>query len=316
MTSTPVYVGIDVAKDHLDVAVGSAGSGWQVRTDEEGIRTLVARLQQSAPVLTVLEASGGYELPAVAALAAAGLPVAVVNPRQVRDFAKSTGKLAKTDALDAQMLALFAERVRPEPRPLPDTQTQELGALLARRRQLVQMRVAEEQRLAQALPVVRPRIARVLALLERELEELDHDLDDRLRQSPLWREQEDLLRGVPGVGPTLTLTLLAELPELGQLSRQQIAALAGVAPFNRDSGTLRGKRRVWGGRASVRAALYMAALVASRHNPVLRTFYQRLCAAGKPKKVALVACMHKLLTILNAMLKHRTPWLSAVQEAH
>lgn len=315
MTATPVYVGIDVAKDHLDVAVGSTETVWQVRTDEAGLRDMVARLQRVAPTLVVLEASGGYHLAAVAVLGAARLPVAVVNPRQVRDFAKSVGKLAKTDALDARMLALFAERVRPEPRPLPDEQTQALDALLTRRRQLVQMRVAEEQRLRQALPVVQSRIARLLAVLEQELQELDRELQDRVRQSPLWREQEDLLRGVPGVGPTLTFTLLAELPELGHLTRQQIASLVGVAPFNRDSGTLRGKRRVWGGRASVRAALYMAALAATRHNPVIRVCYQRLCAAGKPKKVALVACMHKLLTILNAVIKHRTPWQPVAQEA-
>lgn len=314
MTATPVYVGIDVAKDHLDVAVGSTETVWQVRTDEAGLRDLVARLQRVTPTLVVLEASGGYHLAAVAVLGAARLPVAVVNLRQVWDFAKSVGKLAKTDALDARMLALFAERVRPEPRPLPDEQTQALDALLTRRRQLVQMRVAEEQRLRQALPVVQPRIAHLLAVLEQELAELDRELHDRLRQSPLWREQEDLLRGVPGVGPTLTLTLLAELPELGHLTRQQIASLVGVAPFNRDSGTLRGKRQVWGGRASVRAALYMAALAATRHNPVIRVCYQRLCAAGKPKKVALVACMHKLLTILNAMIKHRTPWHPVAQE--
>jgi transposase len=256
----------------------------------------------------VLEATGGYEVPITVALGIAGIPVAVVNPRQVRDFARSLGKLAKTDRLDAQVLAHFGAATRPEPRPLPDAQTQELQALVARRRQVLQMHAAELQRRQRALPVVRQRIDRVLAVLEQELRDLDGDLHDRLRQSPLWREQEDLLRGVPGVGPALTFSLLAGLPELGTLSSKQVAALVGVAPLNRDSGRWRGKRVVWGGRANVRAALYMPTVVAVRWNPVLRDFYQRLVAAGKPKKVALVACMRKLLVILNAMLKHRTPW--------
>ena len=240
----------------------------------------------------------------------AGIPVAVVNPRQVRDFARSLGKLAKTDRLDAQVLAHFAEATKPTPRPLPDEQARDLRALAARRRQVLQMHAAELQRRQRALPVVRQRIDRVLAVLEQELGDLHQDLADRLRRSPLWREQEDLLRGVPGVGPALTFSLLAGLPELGTLSSKQVAALVGVAPLNRDSGRWRGKRVVWGGRAHVRAALYMPTVVAVRWNPVLREFYQRLVAAGKPKKVALVACMRKLLIILNAMLKHRTPWLA------
>lgn len=256
--------------------------------------------------LVVLEATGGLEVPLVASLGAAGIAVAVVNPRQVRDFARSLGKLAKTDRLDARVLAHFGAATRPVPRPLPDEQTQELGALVARRRQLLQMH-AELQRRQRALPVVRQRIDRVVAVLEQELRDLDQDLGHRLRQSPLWREQEDLLRGVPGVGPALTFNLLADLPALGTLSRKQIAALVGVAPLNRDSGRWCGKRVLCGGRAQVRPALYMPTVVAVRWNPVLRAFYQRLLA-GKPKKVALVACMHKLLVILNAMLKHRTPW--------
>jgi transposase len=243
-----------------------------------------------------------------AALAAADIPVAVVNPRQVRDFAKALGTLAKTDRLDARALALFGEGIRPEARPLPDAQAQELAALLARRRQLIEMLTAEKNRLRMALPRVRPQIEAHIQWLRGQRDGLDRDLTDLLRSSPVWREQEELLRSVPGVGPNLVLTLVADLPELGRLNRKQIAALVGVAPLNRDSGTLRGKRTVWGGRAPVRAALYMAALVASRFNPVIRAFYQRLCATAKPKKVALTACMRKMLTILNAMLKHRTSW--------
>jgi len=265
-------------------------------------------LQELAPALIVVEATGGLELPLVGALAAADLPVVVINPRQVRDFAKALGKLAKTDTLDAQVLAHFGEATKPKLRPLPDAQTQELKALVARRRQVVEMLVAEKNRQRRAIPSVQRRIARHLRILEEELAELDHDLGRTLRQSPLWREREDLLRSVPGIGPTLSATLLAELPELGSLNRHQVAALVGVAPLNRDSGTLRGKRTTWGGRGSLRAALYMATLVATRCNPVVRAFYLRLCGAGKPKKVALTACMRKLLCILNAMVKHRRPW--------
>ncbi|MDP3793870.1 MAG: IS110 family transposase [Candidatus Uhrbacteria bacterium] len=308
METIPQYVGVDVAKAHLDVVVTPTEAQWRATNDGAGIAQVVTRLQELQPALVVLEATGGLELPLVAALAAAAVPLAVVNPRQVRDFAKAMGRLAKTDRLDAQTLALFAERVRPTPRPLPDAEAQVLGALLARRRQLVEMRTAEKNRLGSALPRVKPGVQDHINWLEQELTKLDDELGRTLRQSPLWREKEDLLRSVPGVGPVLTLTLLAELPELGTLDRRQIAALAGVAPLNRDSGTLRGKRTTWGGRASVRAALYMATLVASRYNPLIRSFYQRLCAAGKPKKVALTACMRKLLTILNAMLKHHVPW--------
>jgi len=243
-------------------------------------------------------------------LAAAGLPVVVVNPRQIRDFARAAGRLAKTDTLDAQTLAHFAEVMRPPVRPLPDEQTQRLAAILTRRRQLIEMLTAENNRLASARSPVRKRVQAHIRWLEREVTQTDDDLAQAIRESPLWREKEELLRSVPGVGRVMTMTLLANLPELGTLSGKQIAALAGVAPLNRDSGTWRGKRMVWGGRAQIRAALYMATLVATRCNPVIRAFYRRLCAAGKAKKVALMACMRKLLLILNAMLKQGTPWRS------
>ena len=304
------YAGIDVAQDWLDVAIHGVGQPWRVTSDEQGVQDLIRALQEQGVALVVVEATGGLEIPLAVALDVAGIPVALVNPRQVRDFARSLGKLAKTDRLDAQVLAHFGAATRPVPRPLPDEQARELAALVARRRQLLQMHTAELQRRQRALPVVRHRIDRVLAVLEQELQDLDTELRDRLRASPLWREQEDLLQSVPGVGPALTFSLLADLPELGTLSRKQIAALVGVAPMNRDSGRWRGKRIIWGGRANVRAALYMPTVVAVRWNPLLREFYQRLVAAGNPKKVALVACMRKLLVILNAMLKHRTPWRS------
>ena len=308
VTQQPLYVGVDVSKAALDVGLSPTSEGWSVPNEEEGIDELVRRLRELSPALVVLEASGGLELPAVVGLGEAGLPVVVVNPRQVRDFAKATGKLAKTDALDAQVLALFAERVRPTPRPLPDADALALSGLMARRRQLVAMVVAERNRLTRALPPVRSGIQEHIAWLEDKLRDLDGELSRTLRESPLWQERENLLRSVPGIGPVVTLTLLAELPELGMLNRKQIAALVGVAPLNRDSGVLRGRRTVWGGRAPVRTALYMATLVATRFNPVIRSFYDRLCSTGKPKKVALVASMRKLLTILNAMLKHRTAW--------
>ena len=303
-----IYVGIDVAKSQLDIAVRPMGEQWSVSNDEEGIGHLVSRLKALSPVVVVLEATGGFEKPVVASLATAGLPVAVVNPRQVRDFARATGRLAKTDRLDAQVLAQFAEAVRPSVRPLPDDQAKALEALLARRRQVVGMITAEKNRLRTAGPHVRQDILDHIAWLERDLAKLDAEMGETVRQSPLWREKDQLLRSVPGVGPVLSLTLLAELPELGSLNRRQIAALVGVAPLNRDSGSQRGRRRIWGGRARLRAVLYMGALAASRHNPVIALFHDRLCAAGKPKKLALTACMRKLLTILNAMVKHQTPW--------
>ncbi len=308
MSASSVYVGVDVSKVQLDIAVRPSAEGWSIPHDLGGIATLVGRLKALEPALIVLEATGGLEVPLAGALAEAALPVVVVNPRQVRDFAKATGRLAKTDVLDARILAHFAEVVRPTPRPLPDPTSQELAALLARRRQLVEMLTAESNRLPGAARPVRRGIRSHIQWLERQIRETDGHLARRIRESPLWREKEDLLKSVPGVGPVLSTTLLANLPELGTLDRKQIAALVGVAPLNRDSGTLRGKRTIWGGRAPVRAALYMAALVATRRNAVIRSFYQRLLAAGKAKKVALTACMRKLLTILNAMLKQRTPW--------
>ena len=309
MEQEVTYVGIDVAKAQVDVAIRPTNDRWEIPRDEAGIRKLVSQMKTLEPVMVLLEASGSLELPLVAALAAESVPVVVVNPRQVRDFARATGKLAKTDALDAAVLAHFAEAVRPPVRPLRDAETQLLNSMAARRHQVMTMLVSEKNRLSAATTVaVRPRIEAHIAWLERELDDLDEGLRQTLRQSPVWREKDDLLRTVPGVGEQLSLTLLAYLPELGTLDRRQIAALVGVAPFNRDSGTLRGKRTVWGGRARVRAALYMGALVASRFNPVIQDFYQRLLAAGKPKKLALTACMRKLLVILNSMLKHGSPW--------
>jgi transposase len=306
--SSQCFVGIDVAKAQLDIALRPLGERWAVTNDDTGITALVRRLQELVPQLIVLEATGGYQRAVVAALATAGLPVVVVNPRQARDFAKATGQLAKTDALDARALAHFAEAIRPAPRPLPDTQTEELRALLARRRHLVGMRTAEQNRLGSAPRRLQADIQVHITWLNERLAALDDDLDTTLRPSPVWREREDLLRSVPGIGPVCTRTLLLDLPELGTLSRQRLATLVGVAPLNRDSGTLRGSRTIWGGRAHVRTALYMSTLVAVRYNPVLKTFYERLRAAGKAAKVALTACMRKLLTILHAMVKHHTPW--------
>jgi transposase len=308
------FVGIDVSKHQLDIAVRPSGETWAVAHEEVGLSALVTRLQALAPTLIVLEATGGLEVALAGALASARLPVAVVNPRQVRDFAKSTGTLAKTDRLDAQCLAHFAEAVRPESRPLPDAQAQELTALLQRRRQLVDMLTAEKNRLQAAAGRIRPQIQVHIEWLQQQIGQFDDELRALIRSSPLWRETEDLLRSAPGVGPVLATTLVAALPELGTLTRQQIAALVGVAPLNRDSGTLRRRRAVWGGRAQVRTVLYMSTLVAVRHNPVLTAFYQRLRAAGKAPKVALTACMRKLLTILNAMLKHRTRWAPVAQQ--
>ncbi len=308
-----VFVGIDVSQVRLDIAV-RPGTSFSITHDESAITALVQQLCALSPTLIVLEATGGMEIPLTSALATAGLPVVVVNPRQVRDFAKASGRLAKTDALDAQVLAQFAEVMRPQPRPLPDAEARALAALLTRRRQLVEMLTAEKNRLLSASSPIRKRVRTHIVWLERELEHTNTDLAEAIRQSPVWREKGELLQSVPGVGPVLTSTLLASLPELGTLTHKQIAALVGVAPLNRDSGTLRGRRTVWGGRAQVRAVLYMGAIVAARFNPVIRVFYRRLQRAGKAKKVALTACMHKLLTILNAMLKHRTPW--RVGEAH
>lgn len=305
-----VWVGIDVSKAQLDVALGAEGELFSAANDAEGIASVLARLSQLPVARVVLEASGGLETAVVGELGAAGQPVVVVNPRQVRDFARATGQLAKTDALDARCLARFAERIQPELRALPSEEERALKALVARRRDLVEMLTAERNRLADARQALRKRIARHIAWLERELKRADEDLHQQLSNSPLWRERENLLKGVPGVGPVLCVTLLAELPELGRLNRREIAKLVGVAPLNRDSGTLRGKRTVWGGRAQVRAVLYMAVLSGVRHNPVLKAFHERLIARGKPAKVALVAAMRKLLTILNAIVRTGIPWRS------
>jgi transposase len=304
-----MFIGIDVASAHCDVAFGNEGTVRTYTNQDIDLDALVNELQQCDAVeLVVLEATGGYEALVVAKLAAAQLPVVVVNPRQVRDFAKSLGRLAKTDVIDARVLALFGERVRPAVRLLKDEQTHALEGLLARRRQLVEMMVAEKNRLIHAHGEVRKSIEQTIAFLKKQLKHLDRDLDDSIHASPLWREKEALYRGVPGVGPQMTITLLACLPELGHLNRREISALVGVAPFNRDSGTLRGRRTIYGGRATVRGALYMATLVATRHNPVIRVFYQHLLAQHKPKKLALVACMRKLLVILNSMAKTNEPW--------
>lgn len=306
-TTPPLFIGIDVSKDYLDVAT-SASQSWRIANEPAAIEALAEQLHAQSPRLVVLEATGRYEAACAAALVAAGVPVAVVNPRQVRDFARATGQLAKTDAIDAAVLALFAERVRPEPRPLPDAETEALQALLLRRRQLLQMLVAEKNRALVASSVVKAGLAKHIRWLERELASVEDDLDSAIRTSPVWRAKEDLLRSVPGVGRVLATTLLAELPELGQLNRREIAALVGVAPLNRDSGMLRGRRSVWGGRSTMRTALYMAAVSAVRWNPAIRTFHERLLDRGKPKKVALVACMRKLLVTCNAVLRDEAEW--------
>ena len=304
------FVGIDVSKAVLDVAVTPTGETWSIPNSADGMQQLVGKLGEISPRLIVLEATGGLERRAIAALAGAGLPVVAVNPRQVRDFAKAMGQLAKTDAIDAAVLALFADRIRPQVRPLRDEETQELEALVVRRRQVVDMLTAEKNRLIAAPPSkrVRTAIGKTIKWFQKQLEEIDSDLDNAVKGSPVWREKDDLLRSVPGVGKVLSRTLLSLVPELGTLGKKQLAALVGVAPLNWDSGQQRGRRSVWGGRAHVRAVLYMGALVAARFNPVIRAFHSRLIASGKLPKVALVACMRKLLTILNAIVRDRTPW--------
>ena len=308
MGQKPVYVGIDVAQDRLDVCVGGAEQVWQVGNDTAGIRALRERLLACAPQGIVLEATGGLERAVAAELDVAGLPVAVVNPRQVRDFARAAGRLAKTDVIDAQLLARFGEVMQPAVRPLPDAHTQALRGLVARRRQVVGTLTAERNRLPQATGWVRRQLKTHIAGLQRQLAALDRELARLIQTRPVWRAQDALLSSVPGVGAVTVACLLAELPELGKLNRKQIAALVGVAPHNRDSGNYRGKRSVWGGRAPVRASLYMATLVATRYNAVIKAFYARLCAAGKPKKMALTACMRKLLTILNSMMCTQSEW--------
>ncbi len=309
-----IYVGIDVSKDTLDVAVHGDKQHWDFPNGEAGINKIVSKLKELSPELVVLEATGGFEVSLAAELVVAKIPTAVVNPRQIRDFAKSVGMLAKTDILDARIIARFAATVQPTPHPMPDIEAQELIAIIARRRQIVNMITAEKNRFSTAGKAVKPRIRAHINWLEKELDEITRNMRQKVQDSPIWREKDELLQSAPGVGPNLSTTILAGLPELGTLNRKQIAALVGVAPLNRDSGTLRGKRTIWGGRATVRTALYMATLVAIRHNPVIKRFYERLRAAGKAKKVALTACMRKLLTILNAMLKYHTSWNFGVSQ--
>ena len=307
-----MFVGIDVSKDRLDVHVQPSGEGFAVARQGEGLDQLVERLRVLPAALVVLEATGGYETVVAAALAAAGLPLVVVNPRQIRDFARAAGQLAKTDRLDARIIARFAEAMRPEPRPLPDAAAQALGELVARRRQIVEMIGAENNRRRHLTHqrVLRG-MARIQALLQAQLSEIEREIDDNIRGTPAWRDKEDLLKSVPGIGPTIARTLIAELPELGSLDRRKIASLAGLAPFNRDSGTLKGRRTIAGGRRTVRSALYMAVMVSIRHKLPLAQTYNRLRQAGKPPKTAITACMRKLVIILNAILRDQKPWATA-----
>jgi len=311
-TGSGVFIGIDVAKKHLDIHVLPDNTAFTVSRDDGGLDELVNRLRQLAPQLIVLEATGGYEKVVLASLAGAGLAVLAVNPRQVRDFARACGRLAKTDRLDAAIIAHFAERLRPPLRPLPDAAAQALGAIVVRRRQIIDMISAENMRLQQTLArKVQTSIKAHLTWLQEQLTSIDDDLDATIKENDTWLHNEQLLDAVPGVGKTTARTLIVELPELGSLDRRQIAALVGVAPINHDSGCHRGQRHIRGGRTTVRAALFMAAWVGTRHNPVLQAFYKRLIAAGKPRKVALVACMRKLLTILNALIRDQKPWQTA-----
>ncbi|MBW4475136.1 MAG: IS110 family transposase [Stenomitos rutilans HA7619-LM2] len=316
MNQTVYWIGIDVSKAQLDGHIRPTGAAFQVPNTEAGIAALVQRLQQLQPALVVMEATGGLETPAAAACGAAQIPVAIVNPRQVRDFAKATGKLAKTDAIDAQVLAHFANAVQPEVRPLADEESQQLAEVVARRRQLVEMLTAEKNRLGTVRGAMQQEIQAHITWLETRLEALEVRLKQSIEQSPLWLARVNLLQSVPGVGAVLSSTLLVNLPELGTLTHKQISSLVGVAPLNRDSGKKRGQRMIWGGRAQVRAALYMATLASTRHNPIIKIFYERLCEKGKLKKVALTACMHKLLIILNAIVKTGVPWQpNLVEEA-
>jgi transposase len=303
--------GIDVSKDRLDVGLHPHGKAFTVARNAAGLAELVARLREIGPQVIAVEATGGFETVLVAELAAAGLPVVVVNPAQIRHFAQAIGQRAKTDPIDAAVIAHFAVATGLEPRPLPDAATRQLADLVARRGQIIDMIVAERQREKRAAPRLKKSIARLLKALQKELSSLDTDIDEAVRGSPAWREKQDLLASVPGIGPTIARTLIAELPELGQLDRREIAALAGLAPFTRQSGRWRGKSFIGGGRASVRAALFMGALVAKKHNPVLKAFFDRLVAAGKPKIVAVVAVARRLLTILNAILRDQRPWQPA-----
>jgi transposase len=306
-----VYVGSDVSKDRLDVHVRASGQAFAVARDGEGLAALVTRLQGLAPSLIALEATGGFEIVVAAAIGGAGLPLVVVNPAQIRHYAQALGKRAKTDAVDAEVIARFAEATRPEPRPLPDEATQLLADLVARRRQIIVMMTAERQRATRLPKRLKKSCERVIRVLEHELAALDQDIDTTVRGSPAWRAKEDLLASVPGVGPITARVLLAELPELGTLDRRRIASLVGVAPFTRQSGQWRGKSFIGGGRRTVRAALFVATMAAIRHNPAIRAFRQRLLDAGKPKMVAMIACTRKLLTILNAIAREQKPWQTA-----
>jgi transposase len=307
-----IAVGIDVSKDRLDVAVRPGGEAFAVERNACGLDRLIERLRQLSPHIVALEATGGFETVVAAALASASLPVVVVNPAQIRAFARALGQRAKTDPIDAAVIAHFAEATKPQVRPLPDEATRLLADLVARRRQIIEMIGAESQRQKRiTMPRLSKSIRRVIDMLNKELAELDGDIDDAVRGSPAWREKENLLASVPGVGPIISRTLIADLPELGTLNRKQIAALAGLAPFTRQSGQWRGKSFIGGGRTSVRTALFMGALVAKRHNPVLKAFFDRLVAAGKPKMVALIAVARKLLTILNAILRDNRSWQNA-----
>lgn len=303
-----IFVGIDVSKATLDVALWQPEQAWQVRNDIEGVAKLLQRLQELRPNLVVIEATGGYEKLIVAELVLAKVPVSVVNPKRVRDFARSVGQLAKTDKIDARILAQFAQAVHPAPRPLRTEEEERLSALISRRRQIIDMLTAERNRLVTAHLATRKRMEKHIEWLQQELAEIEADIDQFIQDTPLWKQKDELLRSVPGVGEVTAYTLLADLPELGTLDRQGIAALVGVAPLNKDSGIKRGKRRVFGGRETVRNVLYMAALSAARFNPSIKTFYDRLIKAGKEKKVAIVACMRKLLVILNSILRHQRPW--------
>ena len=308
MPQNECFVGIDVSKNSLDIAILPSGERFKINYDEEGINEITGKLTENPPDLIVMEATGGLEMPLLTALAADNFNVVAINPRQVRNYARSIGRLAKTDRIDAEVIARFGEAVRPELRPIPDEKTIELRAFLVRRRQLIQMIVAEKNRLHKAAENVKPRIQTHIEWLEEELDTTNHDLENAIKNSPVWREREKLLKTVPGIGDVIASTLIADLPELGQLNRKEIAALVGVAPFNYDSGTIRGKRIIWGGRYHVRNALYMGVIVAIRYNPAIKNFYNRLVEAGKPKKVAIVACMRKLITILNSMVRNNTPW--------
>jgi transposase len=309
MRKEQVFIGIDVSQASLDMAEHTGKERWSFPNDDAGISQVITLMKKPKPSLIVLEATGGIEMSLVSELIAASLPVVVINPRQIRDYARATGKLAKTDAIDALVIACFAATIRPEVRPLPGAEALELAAMIARRRQLNDMITMENNRLRTARKAVRSRIESHIAWLKTELKGINHDLERVVKQSPAWREKDELLRSVPGVGPATSFALIADLPELGKLDRKEISTLVGVAPLNRDSGTLRGRRTIWGGRRHVRSALFMAALASTRHNPVIRSFYLRLVASGKAKKAALVACMHKLLIILNSMVKNGTHWI-------